>query len=155
MGREKITANMSGIDMIQIMSENNPGALTIVMRMLSNSDLASSLLLCDSFDIRGTHLYVLFNNCCNNDTNKFKRTLTMFKSGVFTQSEIDDNLELDNPIPFIDDNLGIDNLPSYYEPFTDKHPKWKEFCLKNRKVFLEKLSEAKKVAAQDTKKGLN
>jgi hypothetical protein len=140
MGKERINASMTALDMVVTMSEGNPGAINVVMTMLSNPDLAPFLLLCDTLGIRGSRLYMLHNDCCGRNNEKFKRTLTMIKRGVFTEEEINDCLNLPYALPFIDDSIVIDGVPPYGEAFDESHPKWREFCEKNRAAFLAKLS---------------
>ena len=64
MRNEKLTGNMSAMDMIMIMSEGNPGAISVIMQMMNDSRSFMDILLCDSLDIRGSKLYMLYNDCC-------------------------------------------------------------------------------------------
>ena len=141
MGNEKITANMSVLNMVTIMSEGVPEAINVVMTMINNPDLSPFLLLCDSLGIRGSRLDSFYNNCCGRNNEKFKRTLTMLKRNVFTPEEVEQCLNLPYGIPFIDDTITVDGIPPYGQAFDISHPKWKEFCQKNRAIFLEKLNK--------------
>ena len=143
MGNELITANMGVIDMVATMSEGNPEAINIVMSMLNDPSLSRFILLCDSLGIRGSRLYMFYANCCGRNNEKFKRTLTMIKRGIFTLEEIEECLNLPYALPLIDDSITIDGVPPYGEAFDESHPKWKEFCMKNKAIFLEKLSRTK------------
>ncbi len=140
MGKEKITANMSVMDMVATMSEGNPEAINIVMAMLTYPSMTPLLLLCDSLGLRGSRLYTLHNDSCRHNNEKFRRTLTMFKRGIYSQEEIDQCLNLPYVIPFIDDTITIEGVPPYGEAFDESHPKWKEFCQKNHEAFLVKLN---------------
>ena len=143
--KEKLTANTSAMDMFMIMSEGNPGALNVLMQMMNDPRDFMDILLCDSLDIRGSKLYMLNNDCCGRDINKFRRTLMMLRSGVFTDKQIHQNLELAYAIPFIDDNIKIEGVPPYGKDFGPTHEKWEEFCEKNKESFIERLEEEVKM----------
>ena len=112
------------------------------MQMICDPHGILDILLCDSHDIRGSKLYMLHNDCCQGNNYKFNRTLMMIRCGVFTEEEMHKNLELRKAIPFIDDNIVIEGVPTYEEDFGPNHEKWDEFCQKNKEVFIQKLDEA-------------
>ena len=143
MGNELITANMGVTEMFATMSEGNPEVISIVMSMLNDPTLSRYILLCDSLNIRGSRLYMFHTNCCGHNNEKFKRTLTMVKRGIYTEEEINTCLNLPFALPFIDDTIVIDGVPPYGEAFDENHPKWREFCLRNKQAFLEKLTRVK------------
>ncbi len=141
MGKEKLTLNMDPMEMIMTMSEGNPGAINVLMEMMRNPRSFMDILLCDSLDIRGSKLYMLHNDCCRSDTNKFNRTLMMLRCGVFTDEQIHDNLNLIRALPFIDDSIEIEGVPPYGEEFGPRDEKWEEFCSKNKESFVKRLNE--------------
>ena len=112
MGTPRINMNMGLQEVVLTMCENNHGALMIVLDMINRPESFLDLLLCDSLDIRGVKLYLLFNDCCNRSKEKFSRTLLMIRQGIFTEEEIQKNLSLTRAIPFIDDSLNISGIPS-------------------------------------------
>ena len=65
---EKITADMSTMDMIMVMSEGNPGAMSVLINMFQDFEGITGILACDRLDIRGSKLYMLNNDCCRRDT---------------------------------------------------------------------------------------
>lgn len=140
MGNEKITGNMSTVDMIMTMCEGNPGAMNIIMQMINDPRGLMDILLCDSLDIRGSKLYMLYNDCCEKNNDKFNRTLMMLRCGVYSQEQIQANLDLVRAIPFIDDSIVIDGVPPYGKDFGPTDEKWKEFCSENKEVFIQKLN---------------
>ncbi len=142
MGNEKIKFNMSTFEMAMVMSEGNPGALSVVMEMMKDPRGFMGILLCDSLDIRGEKLYMLHNDCCDRENEKFYRTLKMFNSGVFSTKEIQDNFSLVRAIPFIDDSIEIEGVPPYGIDFGPGDDKWDEFCAKNREAFIQKLGSS-------------
>lgn len=125
----KLNGDMSGIDAIMTMCEGNPGAMMVVMGMMKSLTGFMDIIMLDSMDIRGSHLYTLNNDCCGSNPDKFARTLMMIRSGVFTQEEIHHNLEdRCHALPFIDDSIKLDGIPPYGEYFGPNHPKWNEWC---------------------------
>ncbi len=138
---EKIKANMSMMDIIMVMSEGNPGALTILMQMIKDPSGFLDILTCDSLEIRGSKLYMLWNDCCRRNYAKFKRTLTMLRTGIFSQEEIEKNLGLVRAIPFINDSLVVEGVPTYEEEFDPFDPLWEKYCTVNREDFLSRLTE--------------
>lgn len=138
--RKKITENMSIIDIVLVMSEGNPGAMQIVIEMLNDPRGLLDILLCDSLDIRGSKLYGLKNDCCKKNNDKFNRTLMMLRCGIFSDEEIQSNLNLPYSIPFIDDDIEIEGIPPYGKDFGPRDEKWAEFCQKNRESFIQKLN---------------
>ena len=99
----RITSDMSIEDMLITMSEGNPGALTCMMEMLQNDPLSaiSNIMLFDTLGIYGSKLYMVWNDCCGRDMEKFEKTLQAFREGKFTQEEIHENLSQVRADPFI------------------------------------------------------
>ena len=141
MGNEKIKSDMSVYDVIRVMSEGNPGAMKVIMDILQDSTGFLKLLSLDSMDIRGPRLYMLYNDCCDRNMKKFNRTIELLNYGVFSHDEIMANLDLYSvALPFIDDELDIEGIPSYDEEFSYSHEKYEEFATMNRKKLLKKLN---------------
>lgn len=140
MGNGKLTGNMNTRDIVMTMCEGNPGAMNVMMQMMSDPRSFLDIFLCDSLDIRGSRLYMLYNDCCERNNNKFNRTLMMLRCGVYSQEEINANLDLVRAIPFIDDSIVIDGVPPYGEDFSVTDEKWEEFCSKNKEAFTQKLN---------------
>lgn len=99
----RITANMSVQDMLITMCDGNPGALTCMMKMIQDDHMTGMLdiLLFDSMGIYGSKIYMIWNDCCGRDMEKFKETLRAFREGKFTEEEIHENLSLPYAKPFI------------------------------------------------------
>lgn len=132
---KKINSNMSMMEIVITMSEGNPGAMSVIMGMLQSPTGPLDVLMLDSMDIRGSHLYMLNNDCCRRDPAKFQRTLMMFHSGVFTQEQIHENLERCYALPFIDDSIEMEGVPTYEEDFGPTHPRWDEWCEAQKESF--------------------
>ncbi len=146
---EKITAEMGALEIMSIMSEGNMGAAMVILQMLQDTDPRSffDILLCDSHDIRGSKLYMLNNDCCGRDFGKFKRTLMMIRCGTFKEEQIHQNLDLVRAIPFIDEEIQIEGVPSYDVDFGPLDEKWDEYCAANKESFTKRL--AKKVEEEN------
>ena len=125
----KITDDMSMLEVLMVMSEGNPGALTVLVSMLEGSPMGfSDILMLDGMDIRGVKVYMLGNDCCGRDMSKLSRTLSMIRGGVFTKEQIHANLERCRALPFIDDSIEMDGVPPYGEFFGPGHPLWDDWC---------------------------
>lgn len=132
---KRINASMSTMEVVMTMSEGNPGAMSVIMNMIATPKGLLDLLLLDSLDIRGSHLYMLNNDCCGRSPERFDRTLMMLRSGVFTEEEIRANLDRTYAIPFIDDSIKMEGVPPYGEDFGPTHPKWDEWCEAQKESF--------------------
>ena len=136
----KLTNDMSLKEKAYAFCEGDLGAVAAIFAMAHGDE---DVYFCDSLDIRGEKALKLLK-CCDDNSDKFNRTLSMFKCGIYSKEEIQANLNLDTPIPFIDDTIAIDGVPPYRESrgqfFGPADEKWKEFCAENKKVFLQKLS---------------
>ena len=99
----RITANMSIQDMLITMCEGNPGALSCMMEMIQTDPVNGfmDILLFDSLGIYGSKIYMVWNDCCGRDMEKFKETLKAFREGRFTEEEIHENLSQVRARPFI------------------------------------------------------
>ncbi len=148
MGNEKITGDMNIIDMIMVMSEGNPGALTVLMQMMQNPTSFFDVLLLDSLDIRGSKIWMLYSDSCGKNTGKFNRTLMALRCGAYSQEEIQGNLGLCYAMPFLDDSIQIEGVPSYDEDFGPTHDKWDEYIKANREVVAQKIHEQIDAKAQ-------
>lgn len=141
MRNEKITGNMSIMDMIMVMSEGNPGALNVIMGMMSDPRSMIDILLLDSLDIRGSKIWMLYSDCCEQNKKKFDRTLMALRCGAYLEEEIQANLSLCRAVPFLDDSIQIEGVPSYEEDFGPTHEKWDEYIKANKEVVAPKIQE--------------
>ena len=67
-----ITLEDSQIIAVTKMSEGNPGALTVLMELLKNTEHGLiSIMHLDDMDIRGWKIWVGYKNYCKNDLKKF------------------------------------------------------------------------------------
>lgn len=139
---EKINGDMGIQEMIFTMCEGNPGAMMVIMGMISDPAGVMDILMLDGMDIRGEKLYMLNNDCCKRDPAKFKRTLMMIRSGVFTQEQIHANLERCYALPFIDDSIKMDGVPPYGEDFGPGNPMWEKWCEAQKESYEQRCSKS-------------
>lgn len=137
----KIKDGMSVMDMVLAMSEGNLGAMMVIKGMVEDPVGSLDILLLDKMGIYGSRIYMLHNDCCNCNPGKFKRTLMMLRCGVFSKEEVDANLKLIYAIPFIDDGIEMDGVPSYDEDFYPDDPKWGEWCEAQKESFKKRLKQ--------------
>ena len=102
MANSRITKGMSIEEVLIVMSDDNPGALMCMMKMLEDHPLR----LLDIFDfdrmgIYGTKLARLWNDCCGRDISKLKETINYFSSGEVSEEEINEHLSRPYAEPFI------------------------------------------------------
>lgn len=59
-------------EIIQTMAEGNFGAAFSIKEMLNYPSGILDILLCDTLEIRGTKLYMLYSDCCGRNCGKLK-----------------------------------------------------------------------------------
>lgn len=97
------------------------------------------LMFLYELNIKGKRLLKLYENCCNSNIYILMLTLNMMEKATFSISDINDNLNMDNPISFVND-INDDVLePKFYNTL-DEH---KDFFKQEYNTFKKKLEEAK------------
>jgi len=144
MANEKLTdPKMSIMEMIMTMSEYNPGAIEVLSEMLNEPYGLLDILSLDSLDIRGFKIWILSKDCCNRDKEKLKRTIKLLRFGLFTQEQIDANLNLSRAVPFVDDTFDPEGY--FKDGYNEEHKEqWQEYCRLQKETFTKKLEEALK-----------
>ena len=66
----------------------------------------------------------------------------MLRCGIFSEDQIQTNLNLGRAIPFIDDTIVIEDVPTYEKEFGPLDEKWEDFCNKNREAFIKKINSS-------------
>lgn len=133
----KIKRNMKFLEMMKVMSDDDPGALSVLKQMIYYLSMfkLDDILLLDSLGIRGSKIWVLYSDCCNENIYKFKRTLMILKDGVYSEEEIQGNLELSHAIPFLDEALDM----NYDEKIGPNDKDWSEYVKANRNLVAPKI----------------
>ena len=99
----RVQATMTFDEVISAMSEGNPGAIECIALMFLDDPYGTmlDLLLLDSLEIYGSKLYMIWNDCCDRNVKKMKKTLEAFRKGQFSKEEIHKNLSEVYAKPFI------------------------------------------------------
>lgn len=75
--RQKIELTMDTMDTIRIMSEGNPGAISVIMKLMENDPDKGifKILDLDDMNIRGSQIWVGYKDHCGQDLEKFKQAI--------------------------------------------------------------------------------
>lgn len=117
------------ITVVTKMSEGNPGALNILMQLLSTSNDIEpdnlmggmgTILNLDSYGIYGSDIYVLFNDICDSDLVLFTAVLRACQLGLFDARVLSDATQRQ-------DRTGRNMIPvnDLYEQVREKLPSFK------------------------------
>lgn len=89
MNKQRISLQDSAMDVMVKMSDGNPGAMKVLMELLSitqdNPDGGwGTVLMLDSLGIYGTDIYVLYNDICNSELIKTIAVIRAVQLGYFS-----------------------------------------------------------------------
>ena len=90
-------------------------------------------------NIKGKRLLKLYEDSCNSNNYLLLLTLNMMEKATFSLTEINDNLNLDKPISFVN-NITDEVLEPKFFNKLDEH---KDFIEQEYNTFKKKLEEAK------------
>ena len=76
---------------VEKMCEGNPGAMQVCMELLNNDP--AYLLLCDTLELYGEELYMLWNDCCGRDLPKMKKVLDAVRTGKISEATVHEHLK--------------------------------------------------------------
>lgn len=136
---DRVSRSMSLFQKIINMSEGNPGAMEILSEMINDAKMSIYILLLDTLEIRGSKLYMLYNDCSNRDYIKFENTILLIKMGKFTKEQIHFNLDQTRAIPFIDDSIKMDGMDPYSKDFKYSNDNFDIYCQKQKETFANKI----------------
>ena len=71
--RDKIKLNTDMNDLVAVMSEGNPGAISVLMQVMVTDPLL--LLGLDDMNIRGSQVWVGYKDHCGEDIDTFKQAI--------------------------------------------------------------------------------
>jgi hypothetical protein len=138
-----INEAMSQEQILRIMGDGDTDAIEILKTYLVDVLGLAYIYALDSIGIRGTNLSKLYNKCCNGDMELFDSTLGAFLNKVYKEEDIEANLKLEKPVPFIDstiillDEFDEESIADYYAT--------------NKKIFKTKFKDALKFDKPYTK----
>jgi len=98
MSNERIKLTDNTIDIVYKMSEGNPGAMAVLMQMLTTNTIdpdnalggLGAILMLDSLGIYGTDIYVLHNDICGRELVKTLAVLRAVQFGLFSGDVLKD-----------------------------------------------------------------
>ena len=122
----------------------------IVLLELENEPLFEMYLRqIDALDLIGDKLYKLYHNCCKEDKKIFFETMRLFRLGVFTTEEIHENLNKDEPIPFIDGSITYD-MDTQDKYLNISRQKWEEYVSQVREDYQNRSQSVLKLIKHET-----
>ncbi len=129
-----INENMSEEEMIINLSGNLKKSYEL-LESISFLDKYNMILReLDYFDIIGDRIYKLYL-LSNENVYDLDETLMLFRFGAFSKEEILENIESDNPVPFIESNI-------IYEQIQNKF-NMNDYIFKIRESFFKRKNELK------------
>lgn len=113
-----------------------------------NSNIRIFWDVCLTKKIIGDEFAKLFE-LCNFNVEKMRRTIMFLNTGAISDKDIHTNLTSDCAIPFFDDNIIVEKIPTYSsflllsraDTKEDTIEAWIEFCQRQRDNFLEKFAD--------------
>lgn len=103
----KIQLTDSTMEILYKMSEGNPGAISILTKLLSKEttqelvdSIMNVILPLDTLGVYGSKLYMLWVDACDNNTDKVKKVIELWRTGKLTREEIHENLNQHYAKPF-------------------------------------------------------
>ena len=120
---------------INTLVENDPVLEYVVYKTLGNYNGTFHILFMYELNIKGKYLKKLYEKCCNNNIYIFFLTLNMIEKATFSIFEIFENLNLDEPICFVDEIKDEILEPMFFNRLNEH----KDFLKKKKKIFKEKL----------------
>ena len=93
--KERITLEMSLIDAVVALAEGNPGALTVLKKVLDTDPLEGffKLLNFDSFGVYGSKIWMLYKDVCGEDLNKVLSLLDDVRLGKISREKLHEMIE--------------------------------------------------------------
>ena len=140
---EKINGNMSMMDMIMVMCEGNPGAMTVLMKMLEEPTGILEVLCLDHYEIRGAKIWMLYKDCCGENMDRFYKTLRAIRMGAYSQDEVHQNLGLPYAFPFLSTSVKEEDYMEEGEKEISLSKRWNEYIQANRELLIPRLEEMK------------
>ena len=90
-------------DILALMANGNPGALSFLMEVLNTMDEDRFLRYIEFFndnDIYGSKLYMFWNDSCDRDLAKVDETIELLKTNNISKEKIHENLNRGRALPF-------------------------------------------------------
>lgn len=113
--------NMMIVDLVNKISEGDPGALEVcaVMIMDPRPTAFMHLLAFGDHNIKGGEIWKLYNDCCKQNLDLLCATMRMLQFGMISDEEVKTNLSRKSPLAFIEDVSAIKGYLSDRDDITD------------------------------------
>ena len=124
------------------LANDNSGALDILRDLMLSPLGYQYIYLLNGMDIRGTQLINLYDNSCESNMDKFKRTILLLANKSIPSDAIKQNFDFVYAISFIDDEVQIKGgVPPYGEEFRLGCPMWDDWCNMQAESFGRRLAD--------------
>ncbi len=81
---------MNNKSMVEMLAQGNPGAITFVKNWFAEHENVQEYIdTLKQYNIVGSRLYILWNDCCGRDYDVFFKTVKAIKVGIVDKKEID------------------------------------------------------------------
>lgn len=104
---KRITNNMTGLDIICVLGNGNPGAMNVLADNKFSADIrqwSRKVNLLDDLNIYGTDIWTLYQVCCNDDIELLNHALDLLLENVLPSSDFVNNLALNKPVEIFDES---------------------------------------------------
>ena len=94
----KLNMHETFSDIILKLSEGNPGAMTTLFEIMKHFDnneveFLGTFLVIDSMELYGSHLYMLWNDCCDRDISKVIKVIRKYCDGEISDNDISERIK--------------------------------------------------------------
>ena len=102
MSGERITLNMTYLDVVTTLSEGNPGALRVCMEIMANGDKIDPqnflggmgiLLSLDTHGVYGSNIWVLYKDVCKENLVLMLAVLRAVQLGIMSERQMKDAIK--------------------------------------------------------------
>ena len=119
-------------------SSNDKNASKFLMSKMEDENFSTNLETLYNYEIVGKRVMTLFTEACFGRENYFNLTLSLFRMGTFSKTEIISNLDSEIVVPFIDRNTYVVGKQFLNEKNI------KDFAQLNKAIFVENKAFVKK-----------
>ena len=109
---------------------NDPYMKEVLINNIDHERLNIGLLTLDYYEIVDDNLSYFYFFACEEDIKEFFDTIALLRLGIFSKSEILNNIESDNIIPFIDKTIKMDD-----NMYKSDYLKWKKYLYDIKESF--------------------
>ena len=98
MKESRIDLNDNFAQTITKMCEGNPGALNVLISIMKKYEndfnkIFPVLCVIDTMHLYGSHLYMLWNDCCDRDLNKTLKVIDYYCQGKINDNDINERIK--------------------------------------------------------------